>query len=349
MVFGYAFKQQREGEHSRCQLLATRNMRKSRPRGRGFRMCNILAYFDTIGSMERKILDHYLRCGTFTNPGEYRALFASLPDTVRGLSALVSHQIIHRITLQEGNTNANADKRYGDMDLFPWHRLRCDDDVLTTAVAMTAELLRLDARGFVPDRKVEHKLVVTCRYVAVLVASILKAKGVPCRVRSGFAPYFFDGSWDHWINQYWDASQNRWVTIDADGFFDLGFDQYDIPESKFDWAASTWLGIREGALDPDVFHNSCQSHGLEPVLWAVFDDFHSLMNNEILYLQLPSYVSRKFKTLSEEQFAEIDALARLMLDPDGNFDALVRLWETEKKFRILNGPLIGDSAHVRWK
>jgi hypothetical protein len=300
--------------------------------------------------MDPKIARHYLEFGLFTNPGCYRNLLQRLPDDIRELGTLVCHQVIHRVVLQHGNTVANKDKRYGDMDRFPWHRLRCDDDVLTNAVSMIAELLRLDERGFVPDREVENKIVVTCRYVAILMASILKAKGKPCRVRSGFAPYLSGGneSWDHWINQCWDEQQGRWVTFDADGFFDdLGFDQFDMPTSKFDWPAATWLGIRNGALNPDSYVNLGGFKGIMPVLWAVFDDFHSLMNNEILYLQLPSYIAGKFDRLTERDLEEIDDLAKLLLEPDSCFDRLIQVWNSERKFRILNSPLINDMHHVQ--
>jgi len=301
--------------------------------------------------MDNKILNHYLEFGIFTNPGCYKEFLQNLPNDIKELGNLVCHQVIHRVTLKDGNTKANKDLRYGDMDKFPWHRLRCEDDVLPTAVSMIAELLRLDDKGFKKDRKVEDKIVVTCRYMAILMASILKSKGIPCRVRSGFAPYFFEGSWDHWINQYWDENRQKWITFDADGFFDssIGFDQYDMPEEKFDWAANTWLGIRRGKLDANNFINAGGFKGLMPVLWAVFYDFHSLMNNEILYMQTPYYVANKFEKLNEKEFEEIDELAELMLDPDKNYDELVKIWNTKKKFRILNSPLIGDDSHVKWK
>lgn len=301
--------------------------------------------------MNNRNISHYLKIGTFTNPGCYKDFLQSLPDDIRELGNLVSHQVIHRVTLKDGNTKANRDLRYGDMDKYPWYRLRCEDDILPTAVSMIAELLRLDGRGFLPDRKVEDKIVVTCRFVAILMASILKSKGIPCRVRSGFAPYFFKGSWDHWINQYWHSDKKKWITFDADGFYDssIGFDQYDMPESKFDWAANTWLGIRSGKLDSNNFINADGSRGLMPVLWAVFYDFHSLMNNEILYNQMPSYIHYKFDKLTEKDLEEIDELASLMRGPDNNFDSLVRIWNTKRKFRILNGPLIGDGDHIQLK
>ena len=301
--------------------------------------------------MDKKILNHYLQFGTFTNPGRYKEFLQNLPNDVKELGNLISHQVIHRVTLKEGNAKANRDLRYGDMKKYPWHRLRCEDDVLPTVVSMVAELLRLDDRGFKEDRKVEDKIIVTCRFVAILMASILKSKGVSCRVRSGFAPYFFKGSWDHWINQYWNKDKQKWITFDADGFFDstIGFDQYDMPEEKFDWAANTWRGIRRGKLDANNFINAGGFKGLMPVLWAIFYDFHSLMNNEILYMQTPCYVANKFDKLTEKDFEEIDELAKLMLESDKNFDELVKVWNTKKRFRILNSPLVGDNDHVKWK
>ncbi|MCX6779042.1 MAG: hypothetical protein NTU97_02320, partial [Candidatus Magasanikbacteria bacterium] len=101
--------------------------------------------------MDQKILEHHLQFSTFTDPGCYKVFLQSLPDGVKDLGNLISHQIIHRETLKEGNTNANWDKRYGDMDEFPWYRLRSEDGVLTNAVSMVAELWRLDKSGFLSD------------------------------------------------------------------------------------------------------------------------------------------------------------------------------------------------------
>ncbi len=297
--------------------------------------------------MDENILNHYLKFSTFTNSGCYKKFLQNLPNEVEKIGNLVSHQIIHRVTLKDGNKNANKDLIYGDMNKFPELRLKCDDDILPTASSMIAELLRLDERGFKEDRKVEDKLVVTCRYVAVLMASILKSKGIPCRVRSGFAPYFFETSGDHWINQYWNKEEKRWITIDADGFFDfLSFNQYDIPEEKFDWAAKVWIGLRNNELNPKKYVFAGGEDGLKAIIRAIMHDFHSLMNNEILYLQQPMYISNKFDKLTEKDFEEIDELAKLMLEPDKNFNELVKIWNTNKKFRILNSPLIGDDDHI---
>lgn len=295
--------------------------------------------------MNSKLLDHYRSTGAYTYAGAYADLFRSLPDDPRALGELVSHQIVHRVTLREGNANANADLRYGDMNDYPWWRMRCEDDIFLTATAIAAELFRLDPRGFVPDRKVEHKLILTCRYVSVLMSAIYKAKGIPCRSRAGFAPYFQSGvSMDHWINQVW--LDGRWRTFDADGFYDaaIGFDQYDMPEERFDWAARAWLDIREGRDDGTrfLYADGLGTNSLRAVIRYLFYDFHALMNDEISYRFQPCYVDEKFDSLTEDDFAELDSLARLMLMPDENFDELCRVWETNRKFRIMNSPLVGD-------
>ena len=253
---------------------------------------------------------HYLEYGPFTYPGLYQEYFRSLPDDPRELSLLLSRQIIHRVTLAQGNAYANADLRYGNMDRWPWHRGPCEDDVYLTAPAIAAGLFRLDERGFVPDRRVEDKLVLTCRFVSVLVSSIYKAKGIPCRSRAGFAPYIQPGrSLDHWINQIWSGSDRRWITFDADGLYDglgLPFTPYNMEAGQFDWAADVWRRIRSGEEDGArfVFADSRGTCGLRAAARYLVYDFHALMR-----------------------------------EPDGNFEVLTPWWAETRRLRELSRPL----------
>lgn len=61
------------------------------------------------------------------------------------------------------------------------------------------------------------------------------------------------------------------------------------------------------------------------------------MNDEIIFLHLPKYIiDKKFK-LTEEEYIELDELAKLMLDPDKNFHQLLNIWNSQDKFRIMSG------------
>ena len=180
------------------------------------------------------------------------------------------------------------------------------------------------------------------------MASILKSKGIPCRVRAGHAPYFNMGSLgevsaDHWINQYWNSKEERWVAIDVDGSWSLNddFDPYNIPERKFDYPADAWLNIRTKKDDPNRFWNAKPERGLIVVAWSIFYDFHCLMNSEITYIHVPEIATyEKFGKLSEKELKEIDNLALLMQNPEKNFDKLQQLWNTSKQFRLLKGGLL---------
>jgi hypothetical protein len=299
--------------------------------------------------LEPKLKEHYLSFSTFTYPGLYRQkLINDLPDDIREIGLLIRKNFIHRTTLAAGNIGNNSDLRFGDMTKVPWWR-QPEDDNLPTAAAMLAELYRRDERGLVPDRAVENKLVLTCRFVSILLAAILKSKGIPARVRSGnasyFPPHYKFGkvSWDHWINQYWSDEQDRWVIIDVDGSLSLAedLDPYDLPVGAFDFPGKAWLDVRAGKVDPDYFYNAGGERGAIVVAWSLFYDFHSLMNNEIIYLHGPEMVKmRSFPKLTQKQLEAIDELAELMLDPDANFDRLKHIWETKKESRLLSGALL---------
>jgi len=297
--------------------------------------------------MSRKILDFYREFSMYTNPGLHEGALKKLPNDIRKIGNLVRNSLVHRTTLAAGNTGTNADKKFGDMEKMPWYR-QSEDDILTTASAMLAELYRRDKRGFISNRNVKDKLVLTCRFTAVLMASILKSKGTPCRVRAGHAPYFDMGrlgnvSADHWINQYWNSKEKRWVTIDVDGSWsmDENFDAYDIPDGKFDFPAGAWLNIRSGKDDANRFWHAKPERGLIVVAWSLFYDFHCLMNDEVIYAHVPepaTYV--KFESLSQSELNEIDNLARLMQKPDENFRKLQKTWNTNRSFRLLKGGLL---------
>lgn len=300
-------------------------------------------------NLSEELIKHYLGFGVFTNPGLYQPILKNdLPNDIREIGLLVRKNFIHRTTLEAGNVGTNKDQRFGDMTLVPWWR-QPEDDILQTSAAMLAELYRRDSNGLVLDREPQDKLVLTCRYVSILMASILKSKGIPCRVRAGHAPYFDMGklgnvSTDHWINQYWDEKDQRWVTIDVDGSLSLKgdpFDPYDMPDDAFNFPAEAWLEVRAGKVDAKHFYNAGGVWGLNVVLWSLIYDFHSLMNSEIIYNHgIAIAEPRKFKKLTEKELDKIDKLAVLLKDPDKNFDALQELWETEKDFRLLVGSLL---------
>lgn len=291
--------------------------------------------------MQQNLFDHYRAFSQFTYPGLYQEkLQRDLPPGIGQLGRLVKQQVIHSIALSMGREGVQLNPIYGNIRDVPWYR-QGEDDYFPTVTAILAELYHRDPRGFVLDRAVENKLIITCRFVAILTASILKTRGLPARVRAGYAPYIRpDGMEAHWITQYWHAPEERWVTIDADTSLEnRPFDPFDMPPDTFGFAADSWLAVREGRQDANAYIVHRVS-ALENLATQVFFDFHCLMNNEITYMQNPVFIAIDFNTVEEEKLQAIDALARLMQQPDENFAQLQTIWETKRDFRLLRGSLV---------
>jgi hypothetical protein len=264
-------------------------------------------------------------------------LVSDLPADIREVGRLVRLQLIHKMTLYAARGGHSVNPAYGDVGNVPWYR-QGEDDYFPTVAAMLAELYRRDARGFVADRAVEQKLILTCRFVALLMAAILKARGIAARVRPGYAPYIHaERIEDHWITQYWQESERRWMTIDVDTSFEQRpFDPYDMPSAAFDFAARAWLAVREGRAEANAYRFYGES-ALPELATQVVCDLHCLMHHELPYTHAPVYVASGFEG---EKLQAIDALARLLLEPDEHFSQLQSIWETNRDFRLLKGPLI---------
>lgn len=293
--------------------------------------------------IDKAILEHFLETGMYTYAGPYKEYFQTLPDDLQELSELLEEQYVQRFVLKCGNTGENENLRYGDMTRYPWYRMCCEDDVLLTASAMTAEIFRINEKGFFHGRKVEERIVISCRHIAVLLSAILKAKGIPCRCRAGIRAYHGKPV-DHWINQYWSKEEKRWVTCDAEGIMyrecASEFSTYNIPEKEFGWIGQVWLDVRNGKINGDNIILLDGSKSLKALSKIMIYDFHSLMNDEINYNFIPYFIDNKKLDIDESILKELDELAKLMVHPDENFSDLLHIWETNRKFRVLNSPLI---------
>lgn len=296
--------------------------------------------------ISEKILEFYKKTSPYTDLGLYTDFAKNLPNDINELCLLQRNQIIHPFDLSNEVMRNDSNSPYGDMMKVSKTSLRYENDIFPTAQAVLAELLRRD-KNYSIDRKIEDKVHVCCREQTILLASILKSKNIPARARSGFAKYVSASgtqAGDHWITEYYSSTNKRWTLVDADMYFDkdiLDFDLLDIPRQNFIFGAEAYLGIRENKFkSEEIYYSSSPlTFGLNASIRGLFFDFHSLMNDEIIFLHLPKYIIDKNFKLSEEEFIELDNLAKLMLDPDKNFDALLGIWENNEKLRIMSGGL----------
>jgi hypothetical protein len=92
-----------------------------------------------------------------------------------------------------------------------------------------------------------------------MLCSFLRSKGIPSRVRCGFAAYFSNPWEDHWVCEYWDEQAQRWRLSDPqiDGLLkercQIEFDPTDVPREAFVTAGQAWLDCRSARTDPEQF------------------------------------------------------------------------------------------------
>lgn len=295
--------------------------------------------------MNNKILNFYKQTSLYTDLGLYKDFMKNQTDDINELCILQRKQIIHPIAYKTPNIRKKNKCFWGDMTKVPITRLNNEEVLYSTAQSMISELLRKD-KHYDACRKAEDKIHITCRGQAILLAATLKAKGYAARARSGYAPYIkSDGiAYDHWITEYYDEKKGRWILVDADEHcpdHEIAFDLNDIPRNEFIFGAEAYLGLRNNKYKTEeICHSSNPAIlGLKASLRGLFYDFHSIMNDEVMFLYLPKYIRDKNFELSEEEYKELDELATLMLDTDSNFEKLLEIWENKPKFRIMSDAL----------
>jgi hypothetical protein len=184
------------------------------------------------------VLTYYAQPGPMTDPKEHAALFHDLPTGVPELVRVVQGLVVHIFWAERYGLHL-SEQRQQEVNIRPVN-------------GKLARLLELDPRPLTEPRALEKKLVCNCRDFSLLMVAILRSQGVPARARCGFGTYFWPGHYeDHWVLEYWNAAEARWVMIDAQldelqqHTLKIGFDPLDMPAGQFVFAGEAWQMCRD--------------------------------------------------------------------------------------------------------
>jgi sulfatase modifying factor 1 len=243
------------------------------------------------------VLDFYKLNSPFTDPGEYAYLYKNLPDSLPELCQLIKTQIIHPWSdLSE----------YSDQ--IPKERSR-EDFKYPTVKSILEGLLSYDSSGLIKNRKPEDRLLLTCRYNAILLASILKYRGIPVRVRYGFAPYIeSDFHVGHVICEVWNTNENRWMLVDPT------MNMVDFSRNKFDFSNNVWEKLMNKEID-SAMYGVMGLTGESIIVSALNLDIASLLGTEFTYLHYSPIIKQTFKNegqLSVDQIQLLNKISKLM-------------------------------------
>jgi hypothetical protein len=270
---------------------------------------------------DRSVLDYYRRYSSFTDPGEYEYLYEKLPDSLPELCSLIKSQFIHPYIELPKYREQFPKERWNESLKYP------------TVKSVLEGLVSYDSRGLVKDRKPEDRLVLGCRDNAIFLASILKYRGIPARVRYGHATYLIpDFHTSHTICEVWNENDKRWMLVDpSTGMIDFSSD-------KFDFSNDAWLKMQQKEIDPKLFGIPGRYSGLLSIAGKVCPDLASILGNEYTIYQYAPILDYAFKNdnqLTSEHIEILNRISELMKSIDAeNLAKLQEIYNSNPQIQI---------------
>ena len=254
---------------------------------------------------------YYLQHGPLNGPGNGAPYLSDLPRDIAHLCDIVQGVLIHR-------------------DVAPWlYELKLSSEErdlanIRAVAEMIAEIRKRSSRPLQETRAPQLRMPGVCWHFASLTAAILREQGVPARARCGFGAYFTAGRYeDHWVAEYWNSAESRWVLVDAQldavqrTALHIDFDPANVPHDRFILAGDAWQQCRAGRADPELFG---LSHIHEQGLWWVGQnlvrDLAALNRVEMLPWDVWGMMPRPAQALSDNDAAVLDRAAELTLAGD---------------------------------
>ena len=270
---------------------------------------------------DQSLLDFYRQYSSFTDPGEYKYLYKNLPDSLPELCRLIKSQFIHPYSELPKYRDQIPKERWNESLKYP------------TVKSILKGLLSYDSRGIVKDRKVEDRLVLGCREYAILLASILKYRGIPARVRNGHATYLIPGfHTSHTICEVWNENDKRWMLVDP------GTGMIDFCREKFDFSNDLWLKMQKGEIDPNLYGLPGNYTGLVSIVGKICPDLASILGTEYTIYQYAPILDYAFKNnnqLPAEQIEILNRISELMKSLDAeNLSKLQEIYNNTPQIQI---------------
>ncbi|KWU01413.1 hypothetical protein APQ14_06820 [Vibrio toranzoniae] len=275
------------------------------------------------------VVNDYIENTEFTELPNNLLDISEVPDDIAGICKFVQGNLIHSYWLEHYGVEVDPSKKLTEMQ------------TRYAKYLVSLAMLKSDEPSHV-FKKPSHRVVSICRDFSLLVCSILRSKGVPARLRSGFATYLVQNHFeDHWVCQYWDKGKG-WVAADAQlddihhQILKFEFDPCDVPSSKFIVAGQAWKLCRENLESADNF-GFRDFKGLPFIKGSLVRDLYALSKFEMHTWDtgwgiLPKFIS---PISGEYELTLLDELADVSCSSDSS--KALKLVESCKEIELPSG------------
>lgn len=241
--------------------------------------------------VDTSLLSFYCQYSSFTNPGEYEYLYENLPDSLAELCDLIKSQFIHPYAELPKYKEQLPKERWSEMFQY------------SSVKSILKGLQSYDSSGIVKNRMPENRLILGCQQNAILLASIMKYRGIPARVRSGHANYIMQGFHiSHTVCEVWNEKEMRWMLVDP------SMNMVDFNREIFDFSNELWLKFQNQEIDPNLYGIPRRYTGLVSILGKVCTDLASILGTEYPINQYAPILEGAFNENSQLSTNQIETL-----------------------------------------
>ena len=148
---------------------------------------------------------------------------------------------------------------------------------------------------------------------------------------------------DHWVTEYWNREQLRWVLVDAQldelqqDVLKIPFDILDVPRDQFIVGGKAWQMCRSGEQDPARF-GIFDMNGLGFVRGNLVRDVASLNKMELLPWDCWGVILNE-QLDNPDDLAMLDEVAALTAGDVPEFETLRTFYESDSRLHV-NGTLL---------
>ncbi len=277
--------------------------------------------------------DFYTSQSNFSSPKELESLYSGLPDDMVSLTKVIQGLIVHQ---------HETEKFYG----FKLPKGREIEPNTRYILDVLEKIIKMDARPLTETRDPQKRFIGLCRDFALLLCSILRHKGIPARIRCGFANYFDSiNHVDHWLCEYWNEKEKRWVLVDAETdemerkHYKLteAFNNLDVTHDQFWFSSTAWKSLRRGEDENKFGVPGVGVFGAWFVRANLFRDLAALNKIELCPWDYTEHSEKQGDTLKEmpnNELAKLDELAEIITNVNDNFEGIVQFYEINSVFKV---------------
>ena len=246
----------------------------------------------------------YTGYGRLTDPQENEYMLQELPDDLDQMCDIANLQSVHHTMMSQWKIPRSE-----------WNVSRANHDIKDIL-----DTLKVKGDGKLNvNRELKDRIFGACTKESIFSTSMLRAKGIPARIRVGYFTNLYSGAkaiefWrnvnnyanttpfdsavfdaytvymksvnksiEHWVTEYWDKDKKEWRILDIRPEYIEAYGlevDYHLPDEYFEFGYEAWEKINNPEFMNDAYSEG-DMDGKSHIRYQMLMDFYCLLNHDV--------------------------------------------------------------------